>query len=73
MIDRIERNEDYPDRAGKGIAYRNIIIKYFNDRDIDDRDLDNIKYIDFQPNNEIFYDSLFLIYVLYRYEKELLR
>ena len=73
MIDRIERNEDYPDRAGKGIAYRNIIIKYFNNRDIDDSDLDNIKYIDFQPSNEIFYDSLFLIYVLYRYEKELLR
>ena len=71
LIERIIYNQYY-DEKNKDIRYKNIFIKYFNNKKITVDDLKNIEYIDFEPINAIYYETLFLIYILYSYEKQLL-
>lgn len=64
MEDKLYENAD--------LRYRNIIIKFFNRKNIVSADLKDIENIDFQPVEQIFYEILFLIYSLDRFEKKLL-
>ena len=43
---------------------KNIIIKYFNNIDIDSDDLINLKHIDYLPNKDLFYLIPFTIFIL---------
>lgn len=54
-------------------SYRNLIIKYFNKYDhITIEDVKNLELVDYVTDREIFYDMLFLIYVIDFYIKKLL-
>lgn len=50
----------------------NIIIKYFNDENITQEDIDNLEYIDFSDNIIIFYAIPCVIYCLERFVKSLM-
>jgi len=71
LIERIIRKKYYDDE-NKDIRYKNIFIKYFNKEKLTKKDLESIEYIDFEPVNSIYYETLFLIYILFSYEKQLL-
>ena len=43
---------------------KNIIIKYFNDTEIDSSDFDKLKHIDYLPNKDLFYMIPFTIFIL---------
>ena len=51
----------------------NISVKYFNNRPIDQEDIDNLKFIDFSDNIVIFYAIPCVIYCLERFAKSLMR
>ena len=67
---RIVKNDKYPINCD--LAYRNIIIKYFNREDIYVKDIENIDKIDLFSVKDIYYDCLFLIFCLDYYTKYLL-
>ena len=73
FIDRIQENKKFKvsDNEHKDV-YLNIIIKYFNNEDITEQDLDFLDYIDFTPVESLFYNLLFTIYVLDYYTNKLL-
>ena len=52
--------------------YRNIIIKYFNGEDLDLEDLEDIEQFDVQDTGYVYYEMLYLIYILDYYTKKLL-
>ena len=51
----------------------NIIIKFFNDRPIDQKDIDNLKHIDFSDNIVIFYAIPCIIYCIEKFVKSLIQ
>jgi hypothetical protein len=56
----------------EGKLYQNIFIKYFNGKDIDKKDLENINNIKYDNAKEIFYMLPLIIFVLEYYTKKLL-
>lgn len=52
--------------------YQNIFIKYFNGRDIDSVDIDNIMRIEYNDSKNIFYMLPLIIFILEFYTKKLL-
>ena len=71
MVDRISRRLLYRPED-KDHAYRNIFVKYFNDIEITDQDIDSVNDMKFEYTNECFYETLFMIYILQSIEKQLL-
>ena len=73
LIDRIQHNKKYKDiDDNKKMLYLNIIIKYFNNEDLTDEDIDVLQYIDFTPVESLFYNLLFVKFVIDSYENKLL-
>ena len=68
--ERILKNDKYDCKCP--YAYRNIIIKYFNNEGITSKDVENIDKIDLNSVKDIFYDCLYLIFCLDYYTKYLL-
>ena len=54
------------------MLYQNIFIKYFNNKDLDEEDLENIKRMKHEFAKESFYMIPFIIFVLEYYTKKLL-
>ena len=74
LITRIEREEyfDEENEQDRQWMYLNIIIKYFNHRDISVDDLKFFDRIDYAPVERLFYDMLFLIFCMDRFIEKLL-
>lgn len=73
FIDRIQTNHKYTkldDDCTK--LYLNIVIKYFNNEEIKEYDLNFLDTIDFTPVESLFYNLLFVIFVLDWYTNDLL-
>lgn len=70
LISRIDNNILYDE---KELSYKNIIIKYFNNSTIKLADLDNIPDIQYTANVNLFYEILFIIYILEKNVKNLLK
>lgn len=68
LIERIYKKELYSDNN-----YLNIIIKYFNNIEIEPEDIDTIQDIDFESNISLFYNIPILIYILEYNVKSILR
>ena len=69
-IDRILEDRKIPD--DNDIFYKNIFVKYFNNADLVEKDVEAISHIDFQPTERMFYDTLVLIFCLDYYIEKLL-
>ena len=69
LITAIENDELF---EGDDSVY-NIIIKYFNNKTINQEDIDNLKYIDFSDNIVIFYAIPCVIYCIERFIKSLMQ
>lgn len=61
LYNRIKSGELYTDNNSK---YMNIIIKYFNNKQITGEDIESLNYIDFESNIKIFYNIPIIIYIL---------
>ena len=72
LIDRIMHERYYNLQEEIDNAYLNIIIKYFNNRDIKKEDYDYFDKMDYTPTLRLFYNLLFLIFVMDRYIEKLL-
>lgn len=74
LIERINSeiyfSEDYPE--DREHMYLNIIIKFFNDRDIEESDLNYFDRIDYSPSERLYYDMLFVIFCMDYYTSKLL-
>lgn len=68
LLERIKK-EKYYDRND----YRNIIIKYFYNRKIDDKDIESIEMIDFEANIELFYNIPLIIFIIDEFIRFLLK
>lgn len=72
LIDRIEHEVYYDEQEDHDKLYLNIIIKYFNGKDIEPKDYSYFDSMDYTPTVELFYNLLFLIFVLDYYTSKLL-
>lgn len=71
LLDRIDRNEKYEDN--KKYMLHNIIIKYFNNEELSDQDIEDISYIDMIEGDEVlFYYIPCILYILNAYIKDIL-
>lgn len=61
LIDRIESNTKYEDFDS---LYKNIIIKFFNNEEINGDDFKELEYVLFIPTMENFYNMPLLIYII---------
>lgn len=72
LIDRIEKEAYYDTQEEHERAYLNIIIKYFNNRDIVKEDYSYFDSLDYTPTYQLFYYLLFILFVLDYYTNKLL-
>lgn len=72
LIDRIEREAYYNEQEEYDRLYLNIIIKYFNNRDIKPEDYKYFDSLDYTPTYQLFYYLLFILFVLDYYTNKLL-
>src|SRR5574344_21548 len=74
LLNRIQENKLYDKNNGdsEDLLYKNIFIKYFNERDIKTDDIKYIHAIDFETAKDIFYITILLIFFLDYYTKYLL-
>ena len=72
LIDRIIENKYYDPLVEEYSSYLNIVIKFFNNRDINEKDLGFLDHIDFTPQESLFYNILFVLYALDWYTEKLL-
>lgn len=68
LINRIKNKQEY-DRTESSLQYRNIIIKYMNNKKITGDDIKTINDIDFCNNKTLYYEIPIVIYII---EKDLL-
>lgn len=69
LYDRIMNNNKYDKRED---MYRNIIIKYFNEESLDEKDIESLEFLDYQPNIELFYNIPIIIFIIENMIKNLL-
>lgn len=67
------KNERYYDESQKEQKYKNIIIKYFNHKEIDADDIESLEYLDYLQNIELFYNIPIVIYIIENMIKNLLK
>lgn len=71
FIDRIIENRKYGDED-KDLMYLNVIIKYFHNEEINEKDISYLDYIDITPQESLFYNLIMVIFVLDKYTEHLL-
>lgn len=69
LIERVLDNKKYDDKPD---LYKNIFIKFFNNEDIYNSDIECINYIDYGTNKDIFYHIILLIFCIDYYTRKLL-
>ena len=72
LVRRIMINEKYDPLVNEYESYLNLIIKYFNNEKITSEDLKFLDHIDFTPQESLFYNMIFVIFVLDYYTNTLL-
>jgi hypothetical protein len=72
LVRRIMVNEKYDPLVNEYESYLNLIIKYFNNEKISSEDLKFLDHIDFTPQESLFYNMIFVIFVLDYYTNALL-
>ena len=72
LIDRIQKESYYDPLVDEYESYLNIVIKFFNNRDISEKDLHFLDHVDFTPQESLFYNIIFVLYALDWYITKLL-
>lgn len=74
LIDRINNKWYFTEdkEEDREHMYLNIVIKFFNDEDITEQDLEYFDRIDYCPSERLYYDMLFVIFAMDYYTNKLL-
>ena len=74
LIERIERELYFTEdiEEDREHMYLNIVIKFFNDRDITEEDLKYFDRIDYSPSERLYYDMLYVIFAMDYFTSKLL-
>ncbi|MGL5330907.1 MAG: hypothetical protein ACRDD7_16710 [Peptostreptococcaceae bacterium] len=70
LLERIKYNTKYTEHSD---LYKNIIIKFMNDENICDDDIDALEFLDYKQNIELFYNIPIIIFAIETLVKKLLR
>ena len=72
FVEHILKDEPYDPLVEEYSSYLNIVIKFFNNHEINEKDLHFLDHIDFTPQESLFYNILFVLYALDWYIASLL-
>lgn len=72
FVEKILKDEYYDPLVEEYSSYLNIVIKFFNNHDISEKDLRFLDHIDFTPQESLFYNMIFVIFTLDYYTEKLL-